>query len=152
MGYGSFEGTGWFGDKTKVAVAALQKKAGISSPGAINAATWAAAWNPAYKKTAAKAKAPVAKRPAKYVPATDASCRVGSRTPLAWGGTVMVAGQTYRDLQCFQRQLGAAYGLTGTGFFGSHTRTAVASLQAKDHLPLTGKVDKATWDAAWARK
>ncbi|MDQ2844957.1 MAG: peptidoglycan-binding protein, partial [Actinomycetota bacterium] len=48
MGYGDLKGTGWFGDKTKAAVAALQAKAGISSPGAINAATWAAAWNPAY--------------------------------------------------------------------------------------------------------
>ncbi|MGI8415737.1 MAG: transglycosylase family protein, partial [Nakamurella sp.] len=38
MGYGSLEGTGWFGDKTKAAVAAIQAKAGISSPGAINAA------------------------------------------------------------------------------------------------------------------
>ncbi|MGI8414814.1 MAG: peptidoglycan-binding domain-containing protein, partial [Nakamurella sp.] len=145
------------GDKTKAAVAAIQAKAGISSPGAINAATWAAAWNPAYKKTGAKAKAPVAKvpvakKPAKYVPATDASCKVGSTTPLPWGGTVMVYDQTYRDLQCFQRQLGVAYGLTGTGFFGSHTRTAVAQLQAKDHLPRTGKVDKATWEAAWQRK
>lgn len=154
MGYGSFDGTGWYGAKTRAGIIKLQKKAGLSpATGIITAQTWKAAWNGRYKiTTASTPPASSSGGSASYVPATNASCKVGSRTPLPWGGTTMVAGETYRDLQCFQRALGSAYGLTGTGYFGAATKSAVAKLQAKAGLPKTGKVDAATWKAAWTRK
>lgn len=160
FGYG-LKGTGYFGANTLAAVKKLQHKAHLHAVGFVGPETWYSAWNPANNLHPAKAAAPPTKSdskprttaPAKpYVPATNASCKVGSRTPLAWGGTVMVPGKTYRDLQCFQRQLGAQYGLTGTGYFGPATKSAVSILQKKNHLPATGKVDAATWKAAWTHK
>lgn len=152
FGYG-LKGTGYFGPNTFAAVKKLQQKAHLHAVGFVGPETWYSAWNPANNLHPVKAAAPPTKSDTKpYVPATDATCKVGSRTPPTWGGTAMVAGRTYRDLQCFQRQLGAAYGLTGTGYFGSSTAAAVTKLQAKNHLPRTGKVDAATWKAAWTSK
>ncbi|WP_084614892.1 peptidoglycan-binding protein [Nakamurella lactea] len=152
FGYG-LKGTGYFGPSTLAAVKKLQAKAHLHAVGFVGPETWYSAWNPANNLHPAKAAKPPTQSDVKpYVPATNASCKVGSRTPLAWGGTVMVAGKTYRNLQCFQRQLGAQYGLTGTGYFGSATKSAVLILQKKNHLPKTGKVDAATWKAAWTGK
>lgn len=157
FGYG-LQGTGYFGGNTLAAVKKLQKKAGLHAVGFIGPETWYAAWDPANSLKASAPSKPAASKPAakkpaaKYVPATNASCKVGSGTPLSWGGKTMVRGETYRDLQCFQRSLGSAYGLTGTGYFGPATAAAVAKLQGKAGLPKTGKVDQATWKAAWTSK
>jgi peptidoglycan hydrolase-like protein with peptidoglycan-binding domain len=152
FGYG-LKGTGYFGPNTLAAVKRLQHKAHLHVVGFVGPETWYAAWNPTNNLHPVKAATAPARSDVKpYVPATNASCKVGSRTALPWGGTVMVQGKTYRDLQCFQRQLGEQYGLTGTGYFGSSTKAAVAALQKKNHLPLTGKVDAATWKAAWTGK
>lgn len=156
MGYGDFEGTGVFGEKTEQAVRELQRAAGLNVVGYIGVKTWEAAWNPRYRKNAggSSGAAPVSARSGSstYVPATNASCKVGSRAALAWGGVTMVKGKTYRDLQCFQRQLGhRGFGLTGTGYFGSSTAAVVAEFQSEYNLPRTGKVDAATWKAAWER-
>lgn len=161
FGYG-LTGTAWFGPHTEAAVKKLQQKAGLHVVGFVGPETWFAAWDPANDLRDTRAMTPVTHADAKpaaspstvapsvYVPATDASCAVTSTTALRWAGVVMVPGQTYRDLQCFQRVLGAhGYGLTGTGYFGSSTKAAVARLQANNNLPLTGTVDAATWQAAW---
>lgn len=149
MGYG-LTGTGYFGPNTKAAVLALQKKAGLNVVGFIGPKTWAAAWNTKYAKTAA-ASDPNAG--ASYTPATDASCKVGAKTAPTFGGKVLVYGMTTTTLQCFQKELGhRGYGLTGTGYFGPATRAAVLDLQKRNHLSVTGKVDAATWKAAWQGK
>ena len=157
MGYG-LTGTGYFGPKTKAAVLALQKRAGLKVVGYIGPKTWSAAWNTAYKKGAKPAAAKPAKSkpaakpsaPTTYVPATDKSCRVGASKAPAFKGTTFRYGKTYRELQCFQRQLGhKGYGLTGTGYFGPATKAAVAKVQRTYHLKMTGVVDAATWKAAW---
>lgn len=161
FGYG-LTGTGWFGPSTEAAVKKLQQQAGLHVVGFVGPETWYSAWDPANDLRDTRAVAAVAKAdmkpaakpatvaPAKYVPATDASCKVSSTSALRWGGVVMVPGKTYRDLQCFQRALGhRGYGLTGTGYFGPSTRAAVASLQARNNLLRTGKVDAATWNATW---
>ena len=88
-----------------------------------------------------------------YVPATNASCSVGAKKAPAFKGATMKSGSTYRELQCFQRQLGhRGYGLTGTGYFGAKTKAAVQKLQRKNGISNGGVVDAATWKAAWQGK
>ena len=59
-------------------------------------------------------------------------------------------GDTDRDLQCFQRQLGSrGYGLTGTGYYGPATKTAVVALQTKNGINPSGIIGPLTWTAAW---
>ena len=156
LGYG-LTGTGYFGAKTEAAALALQRKAKLNVVGFIGPRTWAAAWNPANKKgSTAKPAAPkptTAKPATPYVPATNASCSVGAKKAPAFKGATMKSGSTYRELQCFQRQLGhRGYGLTGTGYFGAKTKAAVQKLQRKNGISNGGVVDAATWKAAWQGK
>ncbi len=136
-------GTGFFGPKTKAAVLDLQAKAGLNVVGYIGPRTWAAAW-------ADGAPAPAASAPS-YVPASNESCGVGSPTAPAWPGKTFVQGDTDRDLQCFQRQLGSrGYELTGTGYYGPATKTAVVELQQRNGINPSGILGPLTWNAAWA--
>jgi peptidoglycan hydrolase-like protein with peptidoglycan-binding domain len=137
-------GTGYFGPKTEAAVLDLQAKAGLNVVGYIGPSTWAAAWSDG-------ATAPAAAAPVAYVPATDASCGVGNATAPTWPGKTFVQGDTDRDLQCFQRQLGSrGYGLTGTGYYGDATKTAVVLLQQRNGINPSGILGPLTWNAAWA--
>jgi len=139
-------GTGYFGPKTKAAVLDLQAKSGLNVVGFIGPSTWAAAWSDGGTAPAA---APAA--PAAYVPATNESCGVGSATAPTWPGKTFVQGDTDRDLQCFQRQLGSrGYGLTGTGYYGDATKTAVVLLQQRNGINPSGILGPLTWNAAWA--
>ena len=141
-------GTGYFGPKTKAAVLDLQAKAGLNVVGYIGPKTWAAAWSSGGE---AAAPAPAAPAPAAYVPATNESCGVGQPTAPAWPGKQFVQGDTDRDLQCFQRQLGSrGYGLTGTGYYGPATKTAVVALQERNGINPSGILGPLTWNAAWA--
>ena len=140
-------GTGYFGPKTKAAVLDLQAKAGLNVVGYIGPKTWAAAWSSGGE---AAAPAPAAPAPAAYVPATNESCGVGQPTAPAWPGKQFVQGDTDRDLQCFQRQLGSrGYGLTGTGYYGPATKTAVVALQERNGINPSGILGPLTWAAAW---
>ena len=88
---------------------------------------------------------------ASYVPATNESCGVGNATAPTWPGKTFVQGDTDRDLQCFQRQLGSrGYGLTGTGYYGDATKTAVVLLQQRNGINPSGILGPLTWNAAWA--
>jgi len=149
MGYG-LTGTGYFGEKTKVAVLALQRKAGLNVVGYIGPKTWAAAWNTKYKKGSTSS-ASNSSSGSTYVPATNASCSVGkSKAPKFTSTSAFRYGHTYRELQCFQRQLGSrGYGLTGTGYYGPSTKAAVLDLQKRNHLPTSGLIGPNTWRAAW---
>ena len=139
-------GTGYFGPKTEAAVLDLQAKAGLKVVGFIGPKTWAAAWDGSAAAPAASAPA----APAAYVPADDASCGVGQATAPTWPSKQFVEGDTDRDLQCFQRQLGSrGYGLTGTGFYGPATKTAVVALQTKNGINPSGIIGQLTWTAAW---
>ena len=138
-------GTGFFGPKTMAAVLDLQAKAGLNVVGYIGPKTWAAAWD-----TGAAAPAPAAPAEASYTPATNESCGVGQATAPEWPGKTFVEGDTDRDLQCFQRQLGSrGYGLTGTGFYGPATKTAVVDLQQRNGINPSGILGPKTWVAAW---
>jgi peptidoglycan hydrolase-like protein with peptidoglycan-binding domain len=139
-------GTGYFGPKTKAAVLDLQAKAGLNVVGYIGPKTWAAAWSNGGQAAAPAAAAPAAT----YVPATNESCGVGQATAPAWPGKQFVQGDTDRDLQCFQRQLGSrGYGLTGTGYYGPATKTAVVALQQRNGINPSGILGPLTWAAAW---
>jgi len=136
-------GTGYFGPKTEAAVLDLQAKAGLNVVGFIGPSTWAAAWDGSAGPAAAAA-------PAAYTPATDQSCGVGQSTAPAWPGKEFVQGDTDRDLQCFQKELGSrGFGLTGTGYYGPATAAAVVDLQQRNGINPSGIVGPKTWVAAW---
>ncbi len=142
-GYG-LTGTGFFGPKTKAAVLDLQKKAGLNVVGYIGPKTWAAAWSSKARATSAVVAAPAA------VPASGTSCGVGQAKAPTWPGGQFVQGDTDAKLQCFQKQLGSrGYGLTGTGYYGPATKTAVVALQKRNGINPSGIVGMQTWVAAW---
>lgn len=145
-GYG-LTGTGFFGPKTKAAVLDLQKKSGLNVVGYIGPKTWAAAWSSKARATTVEVAAPAAK------PASSASCRVGQAKAPTWPGGQFVQGDTDATLQCFQKQLGSrGYGLTGTGYYGPATKTAVVALQKRNGINPSGIVGMQTWVAAWEGK
>jgi len=143
LGY-DLVGTGYFGPKTKDAVLDLQAKAGLNVVGYIGPKTWAAAWSGGAAPAVAPAAAPT------YTPSTNESCGVGQSTAPAWPGRQFVQGDTDQALQCFQRQLGSrGYGLTGTGYYGPSTKTAVVALQQRNGINPSGILGARTWAAAW---
>ena len=153
MGYG-LTGTGYFGEKTKAAVLALQKKAGLHVVGYIGPNTWAAAWNSKYKKgsTTSASRSSTDLQPTSPRP-TRPAASAKPKAPAFTSKSAFRYGHTYRELQCFQRQLGSrGYGLTGTGYYGPATKAAVLDLQKRNHLTANGVVDAKTWKAAWQGK
>jgi len=137
-------GTGYFGPKTKAAVLDLQAKQGLNVVGYIGPKTWAAAWS------GGAAPAPAAPAASAYTPPSNESCGVGQSTAPQWPGKQFVQGDTDRALQCFQRQLGSrGYGLTGTGYYGPATKTAVVALQQANGINPSGILGPQTWAAAW---
>ena len=142
-------GTGYFGPKTKVAVLDLQAKAGLNVVGYIGPKTWAAAWDTS-AGAPAPAPAPAPAAGAGYTPQTNESCGVGQPTAPEWPGKTFVQGDTASELQCFQKQLGSrGYGLTGTGYYGPATKTAVVDLQNRNGINPSGILGPKTWKAAW---
>ncbi len=76
----------------------------------------------------------------------------GAATAPAWPGRQFVEGDTARDLQCFQKQLGSrGYPLAGTGFYGPATKAAVVDFQQRNGINPSGIVGPKTWVAAWER-
>ncbi len=147
-------GTGYFGPKTRAAVLDLQAKSGLNVVGYIGPKTWAAAWagssGPASVPTPGPTPGPISEPAPAPAPATDSSCAVGAGTAPAWPGKQFVPGDTDRDLQCFQRQLGSrGSGLTGTGYYGPATKAVVVALQQRNGINPSGIIGPKTWVAAW---
>lgn len=137
-------GTGYFGPKTKAAVLDLQAKAGLNVVGYIGPKTWAAAWDSGSGSGGSGSSAPT------YTPQTNESCGVGQSTAPEWPGKTFVEGDTARELQCFQKQLGSrGYPLTGTGHYGPATKAAVVELQNRNGINPSGILGPQTWKAAW---
>ena len=85
-------------------------------------------------------------------PTPAQSCRLGSSTAPAWGGTTFTQGHTYRALVCWQKQMATrGYHFTGTGYFGSNTLAAVHDLQGKSGIRQSNAIDSRTWTAAWSK-
>lgn len=94
--------------------------------------------------------------------ATVATTLVGSSTPALACSANAAGGPQHRyadslptlrygnhgtevlGLQLYLRQEGRTY-LNGTGYFGDNTRKAVRHFQARNNLPVTGVVNRATW-------
>lgn len=146
-------GTGYFGPKTKAAVLDLQAKAGLNVVGYIGPKTWAAAWaNGAASPAPASGSGSAGSGASAggYTPQSNESCGVGQATAPEWPGKTFVQGDTARELQCFQKQLGSrGYGLTGTGYYGPATKTAVVQLQTRNGINPSGILGPKTWKAAW---
>ena len=139
-------GTGYFGPKTKAAVLDLQAKAGLNVVGYIGPRTWAAAWD----TSSGSASSSGSTSGATYTPQTNESCGVGQPTAPPWPGKTFVQGDTARELQCFQKQLGSrGYGLTGTGYYGPATKAAAIELQNRNGINPSGIIGPLTWVAAW---
>ena len=74
------------------------------------------------------------------------------KTP-AWPGVQFHQGDYSAALKAWQKQMGTmGYGLTGTGYFGPKTYTAVLALQRKAGLNVVGYIGPKTWAAAWNTK
>ncbi|WP_284700289.1 transglycosylase family protein [Nakamurella alba] len=87
-----------------------------------------------------------------YAPPDTSQCNVGGSTAPPWGGTDMVQGKTYRDMMCWQRQMGhLGYGLSGSGYFGSNTLSALHRFQSAKGLARGNVVNRAMWVAAWGK-
>jgi len=68
----------------------------------------------------------------------------------AYPGRIFTEGVTSDALVAWQKQMGArGFGLTGTGFYGALTKSAVISLQQQAGLEVDGKIGRNTWNAAW---
>ncbi len=146
LGYG-LVGTGYFGPKTEKAVLAIQRKAGLNVVGFIGPKTWAAAWD------TSNARKSGSNSTVTYTPATDKSCHVGAKTAPPWPGKQFYFGDTARDLQCFQKQLGhRGYPLSGTGYYGNVTKASVLDLQRRNGIYDSGIIGPKTWKAAWEGK
>jgi peptidoglycan hydrolase-like protein with peptidoglycan-binding domain len=143
-------GTGYFGPKTKAAVLDLQAKAGLNVVGYIGPKTWAAAWANSAAASGATTSSSSSSSGSTYTPQTNESCGVGQASAPAWPGKQFVQGDTARELQCFQKQLASrGYGLTGTGYYGPATKTAVVELQNRNGINPSGILGPKTWAAAW---
>jgi peptidoglycan hydrolase-like protein with peptidoglycan-binding domain len=152
LGYG-LVGTGYFGPHTEKAVRAIQRKAGLNVVGFIGPKTWAAAWDTSNAKNANNSTGSGSGSTVTYVPQTDKSCHVGAAKAPTWPGKQFRFGQTARELQCFQKELGhRGYYLLGTGYYGSVTKSVVLDLQRRNGIPDSGIVGPKTWKAAWEGK
>ncbi len=152
LGYG-LVGTGYFGPHTEKAVRAIQRKAGLNVVGFIGPKTWAAAWDTSNAKNANNSTGSGSGSTVTYVPQTDKSCHVGAAKAPTWPGKQFRFGQTARELQCFQKELGhRGYDLLGTGYYGSVTKSVVLDLQRRNGIPDSGIVGPKTWKAAWEGK
>lgn len=76
-----------------------------------------------------------------------------SSTAPAYPGKQLHEGDYSEALKKWQKQMGKlGYGLTGTGYFGPKTKTAVLKLQKERGLNVVGFIGPSTWKAAWTKK
>ena len=120
---------GAFGPGTESKLIAYQRSKGLTPTGVVAASTWAALMGQSSTGT-----------PTTTTPPTS----TGTTTELtAYKGLVLKVGATGNAVKALQAALG---GIAVDGSFGSHTAGAVNAFQKSVGLPMTGIVDRVTWD------
>ncbi len=174
LGYG-LSGSGHFGVNTLNALHQFESDRGLPQTNTVEMRTWVAAWGKSGgQKNPPKAPAPVTPKPAPTKPVskpapkpapkptkpaptvavwpglTAAICHVGAKTAPTWPGGFYSAGDSDRNLACWQMQMGSrGYGLHGNGYYGDNTLAAAKDIQDRNHLGGTGLIGPKTWKAAW---
>ena len=133
---------GLFSEGTENAVIAFQRQFDLTPDGIVGSATWYAI---ARIYAAVKRLSDV---DSEGVPPEDVTLLYGERLEI--GDT----GLAVRELQYLLAFVGAfvqsVRPIEIDGIFGSNTRASVADFQAYKGLPVTGNVDRATWEALYS--
>ena len=130
--------TGEFGEETQNAVIEFQKNAGLDPDGIVGAKTWGAMYDEF-------------KGIVDVVYLDDQKILINTQPfpgeTLSYGSS----GDAVRTLQQYLNTIAAANpelpAVPVTGEFGNQTRQAVSTYQRAFDLPVTGTVDKDTWDS-----
>jgi len=141
------EPTGYFGPKTKAAVAEYQESIGLPATGQIATFTWSALGAEtvaAALEAAATADGYVAGEPAQIQETSQAAPESGNRTAKASDAPVLEETDSGESVAVVQRALGVK---PATGYFGPLTSKAVKQFQANNGIPTTGVIASYTWGA-----
>lgn len=160
-------GDGWYGPTTQATVRAFQAANGLPVTGVVDRTTWnvlfsarARAFDPRAVNAEQQSAAPTPRQAPTATTATPsapdpapASRRVGTgsfRRPLALGSP-RAQGE---DVRRVQNRLAEVAGMPrgGDGWYGPTTRATVRAFQEANGLPVTGVVDRATWDALFSEE
>ncbi len=142
---------GAFGPKTAAALRAAQTRAKLPATGVTDVRTWITLEQAAYPLGRSIVPAPgtatpgtPTKPPAPTKPPTSADALATTTSVSAYKKVVLKQGSRGTAVKALQRALGLA---DVDGAFGPQTASTVRAFQKVKHLPVTGVVDRRTWDA-----
>lgn len=141
------EPTGYFGPKTKAAVAEYQDAIGLPATGQIATFTWSALGAETVQaalEAAATADGFVDGEPADIQESPQAQPETETRTAKASDAPVLEETDSGESVAVVQRALGVK---PATGYFGPITVKAVKQFQADNGIPTTGVIATYTWGA-----
>lgn len=139
------EPTGYFGPKTKAAVAEYQQELGLPTTGQIATFTWSALGADTVESALA-----VSGTPDGFVDAEPAEIqetpapKTASRSARAGDVPVLEETDSGESVAVVQRSLGVK---PATGYFGPLTAKAVRQFQSDNGIPTTGVIATYTWGA-----
>ena len=141
------EPTGYFGPKTKAAVAEYQQAIGLPATGQIATFTWSALGAETVQaalEAVATADGFVDGEPADIQESPQAQPETKERTAKASDAPVLEETDSGEAVAVVQRALGVK---PATGYFGPITVKAVKQFQADNGIPTTGVIATYTWGA-----
>ena len=141
------EPTGYFGPKTKSAVAEYQEAIGLPATGQIATFTWSALGAEtvaAALEAAATADGFIDGEPADIQESVQAEPETQTRTAKASDAPVLEETDQGEAVAVVQRALGVK---PATGYFGPVTAKAVRQFQSDNGIPTTGVIATYTWGA-----
>jgi peptidoglycan hydrolase-like protein with peptidoglycan-binding domain len=141
------EPTGYFGPKTKAAVAEYQEAIGLPATGQIATFTWSALGTETVEAAldaASTADGFVDAEPAEIQEAAQAEPEKSTRSAKASDAPVLEETDQGEAVAVVQRALGVK---PATGYFGPVTAKAVRAFQSDNGIPTTGVIATYTWGA-----
>jgi peptidoglycan hydrolase-like protein with peptidoglycan-binding domain len=141
------EPTGYFGPKTKSAVAEYQESIGLPATGQIATFTWSALGAETVQAAldaASTADGFVDGEPAEIQESPQAQPESETRTAKASDAPVLEETDSGESVAVVQRALGVK---PATGYFGPVTSKAVKQFQSDNGIPTTGVIATYTWGA-----